>query len=58
MLAARSNLGESTIRDFEKGRRTPAINNLMAIKRAIEEAGVEFIEQNGRGPGVRLRSRT
>ena len=27
-LAARSNLSESTIRDFEKGRRIPSINNL------------------------------
>lgn len=51
-LAARSNLGESTIRDFEKGRRTPSINNLAAIRRALELAGVEFID--GDQPGVRL----
>jgi transcriptional regulator with XRE-family HTH domain len=54
-LAARSNLGLSTIRDFEKGRRVPTINNLEAIKRAIEAAGVEFIAENGGGPGVRLK---
>ncbi|MGA7808668.1 helix-turn-helix domain-containing protein [Bradyrhizobium sp.] len=50
-LAARSNLSESTIRDFEKGRRIPSINNLAAIRRALEAAGVEFID--GDQPGVR-----
>jgi transcriptional regulator with XRE-family HTH domain len=51
-LAARSNLSESTVRDFEKGRRVPSINNLAAIRRALEAAGVEFID--GNQPGVRL----
>jgi transcriptional regulator with XRE-family HTH domain len=51
-LAARSNLSESTIRDFEKGRRVPSINNLAAIRRALEAAGVDFID--GDQPGVRL----
>lgn len=54
-LAARSNLGESTIRDFEKGRRVPTINNLTAIRMALEAAGVIFVDENGEGPGVRLR---
>ena len=53
-LASRSNLGSSTIRDFEKGRRVPTTNNLAAIKRALETAGVVFISENGGGPGVRL----
>ena len=52
-LAARSNLSESTVRDFEKGRRVPSINNLAAIRRALEAAGVEFIE--GDQPGLRLK---
>jgi transcriptional regulator with XRE-family HTH domain len=51
-LAARSNLSESTIRDFEKGRRIPSINNLAAVRRALEAAGVQFID--GDHPGVRL----
>ena len=55
-LARRSNLSESTIRDFEKGRRVPSINNVTAIRQALEAAGVEFIESNGGGAGVRLRS--
>ncbi len=54
-LAGRSNLSESTIRDFEKGRRVPSINNLAAIRAALEAAGVIFVEENGEGPGVRLR---
>jgi hypothetical protein len=29
--------------------------NDLAIRRALESAGVEFIDENGGGPGVRLR---
>ena len=29
--------------------------NELAIRRALEAAGVEFIDENGGGPGVRLR---
>jgi hypothetical protein len=29
--------------------------NDQAIRRALEAAGVEFIDENGGGPGVRLR---
>jgi predicted transcriptional regulator len=28
------------------------------IRRALESAGIEFIDENGGGPGVRLRQRT
>jgi hypothetical protein len=31
--------------------------NLDLIQRALEKAGIEFIDQNGGGPGVRLRDR-
>ena len=54
-LGERSNLSESTIRNFEKGKATPSINNLAAIRQALEAAGVEFIPENGGGAGVRLR---
>src|SRR5271156_1877832 len=57
-LGRRSNLSESTIRDFEKGRRTPGVNNVAAIRAALESAGVIFVEENGEGPGVRLRKGT
>ena len=29
----------------------------LAIRRALETGGIEFIEENGGGPGVRLRKR-
>jgi ribosome-binding protein aMBF1 (putative translation factor) len=31
--------------------------NELAVRRALEAAGVEFIDENGGGPGVRLRKR-
>jgi hypothetical protein len=31
--------------------------NDIAVRRALEAAGVEFIDENGGGPGVRLRRR-
>lgn len=52
-LAARSNLGEGTIRKFEEGLCAPSVDKLAAIRAALEAAGVEFT--NGARPGVRLR---
>lgn len=57
VLAKAANISRNTIVDFEKGRRTPGSNNLAAIRAALENAGVMFIDQNGNGPGVRLRDR-
>ena len=54
-LAAKAKVGESTVRNFEAGRTIPVANNLDAIQRVLEAAGVEFISENGGGPGVRLR---
>ncbi len=54
-LADAAGVGISTVRDFEKGRRIPHPANLSAIRAALESAGIEFIEENGGGPGVRLR---
>ena len=33
-----------------------AVNDA-AIRRTLEEAGIEFIDENGSGPSVRLRKR-
>lgn len=32
--------------------------NDLAVRRTLEAAGVEFIDENGGGPGVRLRKST
>jgi DNA-binding XRE family transcriptional regulator len=56
-LAEWSGVSVETIKRIE---RTPGMvsiytSTMMAIQRALEEAGVEFIPENGGGPGVRLR---
>jgi transcriptional regulator with XRE-family HTH domain len=54
-LAKKAGVGESTVRDFEKGRRDPLPENLSAIRRALEDAGVRFIPAGkSGGTGVRL----
>jgi hypothetical protein len=58
-LARQSRLGVNTIRRAEvadQGISLTAANEL-AIRSALETAGVEFIDENGGGPGVRLRKR-
>ena len=54
-LAEASGLSRETIANLERGARVPHPRNLAAIKAALEAAGVEFIDANGGGPGVRLR---
>ena len=56
-LAEAAQVARQTVVDFERGARTPYRNNLNAIRAACESAGVEFITENGGGPGVRLRKR-
>jgi DNA-binding transcriptional regulator YiaG len=56
-LADAANLGLSTIVDFEKKRRQVSVAAIQAIKDALAAHGVEFIDENGGGPGVRLRKR-
>jgi len=43
-LAKIANVGVSTVRDFEAGRREPTRNNLTAMRVALEEGGVSFFE--------------
>jgi transcriptional regulator with XRE-family HTH domain len=56
-LARRAGVGLSTVRDFENGDRTPIPNNLAAIRRAIEDAGIEMMfGKDGRSAaGIRCR---
>lgn len=42
-LAKRANVSLSTVRDFEKGRRTPIANNLDAMRRALEGGGLKMV---------------
>lgn len=54
-LSKAASVAQATISDFETGRRQPHPRTLAAIRAALELAGVEFIPENGGGPGVRLR---
>jgi transcriptional regulator with XRE-family HTH domain len=53
-LATLAKVAPSTIARFEAGERLQE-RTLMAIHAALEKAGVEFIEADNGGPGVRLR---
>lgn len=53
-LAAAAAVSADTVVRFEKGE-TLQPRTVAAIRAALEAAGVEFIAENGGGPGVRLR---
>jgi transcriptional regulator with XRE-family HTH domain len=57
MLADRAGVGIVTVRQVEAGMSEPRKATLEVIRRALEAGGVEFIEENGGGPGVRLHKR-
>ena len=56
-LAQQTALSVATIRRAEltESETSMTAANNLAVRRALEAAGVEFIEDNGGGPGVRLR---
>jgi transcriptional regulator with XRE-family HTH domain len=54
-LAQAADLSLSTIVDFERSRREVSSAAIFAMRRALERAGIEFIEENGGGLGVRLK---
>jgi len=56
-LAERTRIGIATIRRAENvdGPIGMTAANESSIRAALESAGVEFIEENGGGPGVRLK---
>ena len=58
-LARESSVGVATIRRAELSDSETSMTaaNDLAVRRALELAGVEFIDENGGGPGVRLRNR-
>jgi hypothetical protein len=56
-LAKASKVGVATIRRVEvvDGEIPVTLANEAALRQALEAAGIEFIDGNGGGPGVRLR---
>ena len=54
-LAKLAKLGLSTIVDFVRERRTVSEEAVDKMQRALAAAGIEFIDENGGGAGVRLR---
>ena len=56
-LAARANISVPTLKRMEAsdGRAQGLTNNVAAVRRALEESGVLFLDPNGKsGAGVRL----
>ena len=59
-LAKAASVSLETIKRLEamEGELKVLLDTLTRIKEALEKAGVEFIPENGGGPGVRLAKRT
>jgi transcriptional regulator with XRE-family HTH domain len=57
-LAARAGLSLPTVKRVEGALGVPVSDDARKkLQEALESAGVEFIDENGGGPGVRLRKR-
>jgi transcriptional regulator with XRE-family HTH domain len=56
-LAEATQLHRNTISNIETGRYGGDVATLTRIAAVLKRAGVDFIEENGGGPGVRLRRR-
>ena len=57
-LADRAGVGIVTVRQVEAGVKKPRRATLDVIRRAFEQAGVDFLDENGGGAGVRFRGRS
>jgi transcriptional regulator with XRE-family HTH domain len=53
-LAREAGVSTDTVARLERGEVLKEAT-LAVIRRALEAAGIEFIEENGGGPGVRLQ---
>jgi transcriptional regulator with XRE-family HTH domain len=56
-LAKATSLHRNTITNIETGRYAGESGTLETIAAVLRRAGIEFIDENGGGPGVRLRKR-
>ena len=55
-LAEKAGVTANTVTRIENGADAKQ-STINSLQRALEAAGVEFINENGGGPGVRLRER-
>jgi ribosome-binding protein aMBF1 (putative translation factor) len=55
-LAAKAGVGTNTVNRFEAGQ-DARMSSVEKMRAALEMAGVIFVEENGEGPGVRLRKK-
>jgi transcriptional regulator with XRE-family HTH domain len=55
-LAEKADVTANTVTRIENGADAKQ-STMDKLRHALESAGVEFIEENGGGPGVRLRKR-
>lgn len=53
-LAEAASVSPNTVTRFERGEELQP-RTVAAIRAALEAAGVVFVDENGHGPGVRLR---
>jgi transcriptional regulator with XRE-family HTH domain len=56
-LAEAAGLHRNTVTNLEIGRYAGDPQTLAIIEQVLTKAGIDFIEENGGGPGVRLRKR-
>ena len=54
-LAKAAGVHHNTVGRIERGEETNK-GTLLLIRTTLEQAGIEFIDDNGDGPGVRLRT--
>jgi transcriptional regulator with XRE-family HTH domain len=54
-LAEKAGVGIVTIHQLEAGTSQPRRATIDVLRRAFEAAGIEFIDENGGGAGVRLK---
>ena len=56
-LADAAKVGIVTVRHFEAGKVVPRAATVVVIEQALVSAGIEFIDENGGGSGVRWKKR-
>ncbi|WP_042777881.1 helix-turn-helix domain-containing protein [Sinorhizobium fredii] len=56
-LAQAAGLSEMSVKNIERRVTDSRMSTMQAFRSALEAAGVIFIDENGEGPGVRLRKK-